>query len=299
MVIATGFFDGVHLGHRAVIETLVSAARSRHTESMVITLWPHPRMVLQQDAASLRLLSSLEEKRERLLSLGVDRVEVLRFTRSFSAMSAEQYLREILIGEYGATAMVLGYDNRLGGDERSSTEVETLARSMGLEVIRTEAVDSEGLTVSSTKIRAALSRGEVTRASEMLGYDYSLSGVVVSGNGYGRRLGYPTANMKLYSPLKIVPGRGVYFTAVDVLDHRYWGMTNIGLRPTLTSDTEPVIETNIFDFDEDIYGLDLRVEFVSKIRDEVRFDSVDALRDQLSKDKELCLKMSKSHNAAL
>lgn len=290
MVVATGFFDGVHLGHRRVIAGLVRAARERGTESLVLTFWPHPRTVLQKDAAGLRLLSSPEEKKAMLTALGVDRVEVLEFTKEFSRMTTERYLREIIIGKYGGTAVVLGYDNRLGSDGADTEEVARTAGSLGLEVIQIDALQEADVTVSSTKIRAALTSGDVSLASRMLGYDYSLRGAVVSGNGYGRKLGFPTANMRLYEPLKMIPGNGVYAVRVEVLGRQMYGMTNIGLRPTVTHDTVPVIETNIFDFDEQIYGLDINVSFLAKMRDEVKFGSVDELKVQLAKDRELCLK---------
>lgn len=290
MVVATGFFDGVHLGHRRVIARLVRAAQERDTDSLVLTFWPHPRTVLQKDAADLRLLTSPDEKNAMLAALGVDWVEVVEFTREFSRMTAERYLREVVIGKYGGTAILLGYDNRLGSDGADTEEVARTAESLGLEVIRIDALQEADVTVSSTKIRAALASGDVSLASRMLGYDYSLRGAVVSGNGYGRKLGFPTANMRLYEPLKMIPGNGVYTVKVEVLGRQLYGMTNIGLRPTVTHDTVPVIETNIFDFDEQIYGLDINVSFLAKMRDEVKFGSVDELKVQLAKDRELCLK---------
>lgn len=289
-VVATGFFDGVHLGHRMVLSRLIEAARERGTGSLVLTMWPHPRAVLQKDAAVFRLLSSQEEKRSMILSLGVDRVEVLEFSREFAKMTAEQYLRDVVVGRYGGTAILLGYDNRVGSDGATSDDVARIAASIGLEVIRTEPLSESGVVVSSTKIRSSLSVGDVSSAARMLGYKYSLRGVVVSGNGFGRKMGYPTANMRLREPLKMVPGRGAYDVDVQVLGRRLRGMTNIGLRPTLTNDTMPVIETNIFDFDEQIYGLDMEISFRGKLRDEVRFGSVEELKAQLAKDKKACLK---------
>ena len=288
MVVATGFFDGVHTGHRLVIKQLVEAAAVRGDESMVITFWPHPRNVLQQEARSLRLLTTLDEKRELLAGLGVDMVEVLRFTKEFSSMTTEQYLR-MLMSDYGAKTILLGYDNRMGCDAKGSDEVAAVAESLGLEVIRTDMVpSSKGYAVSSTKIRQSLEEGDVEHASAMLGYEYSLKGVVVAGNRIGRTLGFPTANMQLYEPLKLVPGNGVYMVKVNTVGRSLYGMCNIGYRPTVGNDRTRTIETNIFDFDEDIYGLDMEITFVRKIRDEIRFDSLDALRQQLETDKRNC-----------
>ena len=289
MVVATGFFDGVHVGHRLVIQQLVEAAAVRGDESMVVTFWPHPRNVLQKEARSLRLLTTLAEKKKLLLDLGVDKVEVLQFTKDFSTMTTEDYLR-MLMSEYGASTILVGYDNRMGSDARNADEVARTAESLGLEVVRTDVVSSEkGYAVSSTKIRQCLEEGNVQDAAAMLGYDYSLEGVVVAGNRIGRTIGFPTANIQLYEPLKLVPGNGVYFTKVHTLGRDLYGMCNIGYRPTVGNGNARTIETNIFGFDEDIYGLDLRLTFVAKIRDEEKFASLDELKKQLEKDREACL----------
>ena len=287
MVVATGFFDGVHIGHRHVIEQLVSAAAVRGDESMVVTFWPHPRNVLQKEARSLRLLTSLAEKKDILLGMGVSRVEVLPFTKDFSSMTTEEYLR-MLMNDFGAKAILVGYDNRVGSDANGSDEVAQTAERLGLEAIRGEMVPSGyGYAVSSTKIRERLEEGDVRAASEMLGYEYSLHGVVVAGNRLGRTIGFPTANMQLYEPLKLVPGNGVYAVRVDALGRSLYGMCNVGCRPTVASGNARTIETHIFDFDEDIYGLDMKITFMTKIRDEVKFESLDALRMQLERDKEI------------
>ena len=323
MIATTGFFDGVHLGHRLVIERLVSLARERGDESRVVTFWPHPRAVLQDGARELRLLNTLEEKKELLRGLGVDRVEVLDFTRSFAALTAEQYLREILRDRFGVTTLLMGYDNRLGSDRLTAASLKPLASSIGIELIELEPFGQGGhpetvvasddpshlrwappsymaegghrfpdvhpdLTpVSSTKIRKALESGDIASAADMLGYGYSLQGVVVAGNRLGRTIGFPTANMRLYEPLKLVPGRGVYVVEVEVLGMKYRGMTNIGQRPTVGG-TFTTIETHILDFDEDIYGLPLRITFLRRLRDEVHFPSLEALKRQLEMDRDCC-----------
>ncbi len=327
-VVATGFFDGVHLGHRLVIDTLLRAARERGEQSVVVTFWPHPRTVLQKDARELRLLSSLAEKRAMLSALGVDRVEVVPFSREFSRLTAEEYLREWVVGRLGGTAVVLGYDNRMGSDGLAHDAIAPLAKSLGLDVIECGAIFGEygsenrlapldpphckqwvppsyvaeggtdfqthtprktaGKAISSTKIRAALEKGEVAEAEAMLGYRYGLHGVVVAGNRLGRTIGYPTANMQLYEPLKLVPANGVYLVEVETLGRHCYGMANIGVRPTVSGAGARTIETHIFDFDELIYGLDIRLRFVAKIRDERRFESLEALKEQLAADEALC-----------
>ena len=304
MIATTGFFDGVHLGHRLVIERLVSMARERGDESLVVTFWPHPRAVLQDGARELRLLNTLEEKKELLRALGVDRVEVLDFTRSFAALTAEQYLREILRDRFGVTTLLMGYDNRLGSDRLTAASLKPIASSIGIELIELEPFGQVGqgmaegghrfadvhpsLThISSTVIRKALEEGKVEEATAMLGYGYALKGVVVAGNRLGRTIGFPTANMRLYEPLKLVPGRGVYVVEAEVLGEKYRGMTNIGLRPTVGG-SFTTIETHILDFDEDIYGLPLRITFLRRLRDEVHFPSLEALKRQLEKDRDCC-----------
>ena len=286
-VAATGFFDGVHLGHRKVIERMCAVARERGEESLIVTFWPHPRSVLQQDADRLRLLTSLQEKRNICLSIGVDRFEVLPFSRSFSELSAGRFIREYLVEKFGVTALILGYDHRLGHDSFDSTEqmMETVARC-GVEPVRVEEFSAGETAVSSTRIRNALVAGDVVLAQEMLGYRYGLCGVVVAGNRLGRKIGFPTANMQLYEPLKLVPGNGVYVVTAEVLGKRYRGICNIGTRPTVGLGNAWTIETQILDYDQDIYGLDISVEFCARLRDERRFDSMDLLKAQLELDRE-------------
>ncbi|MBO7640813.1 MAG: riboflavin biosynthesis protein RibF [Bacteroidales bacterium] len=289
MVVATGFFDGVHLGHRLVLKQLTAAAAERGLPSAVVTFWPHPRTVLQDDARDLRLLTTLDEKKRLFREAGVDRVEVIPFTRAFSKMSTEAYLRDILVGQLGAKTLLLGYDNRMGHDAGTPDEIAAIAQRVGLEVIRTDRFDlTDELTVSSSKIRRAIEAGDIPLANRMLGYPYNMLGVVIAGNRLGRKMGFPTANLQLYEPLKLIPGNGVYHVEVEVLGEHFHGMCNIGVRPTVGTGGAKTIETNIFDFDEDIYGLDLHLTFLEKIRDERRFDSIEALSAQLARDRERC-----------
>jgi len=283
-VVTTGFFDGVHLGHRYVLSTVVSSARERGEEAVVVTFWPHPRTVLQQDARDFRLLSSLEEKKSMLLSLGIDRMEVIPFSREFAALTAAQYL-ELLCRDYGASLVVMGYDNRIGSDMMTAQEID---RSPVPVVAVGECLSARSEeSVSSTVIRKKLLGGMVGEANAMLGYRYGLYGVVVAGNRLGRTIGFPTANMQLYEPLKLVPANGVYAVEVEVLGKKYRGMCNIGFRPTVGGNSR-TIETHILDFEEDIYGLPLRLHFLSRLRDEQHFPSLEALKQQLEKDKEAC-----------
>ena len=303
-IVTTGFFDGVHLGHRHVLETLVSCARERGQEAVVVTFWPHPRTVLQQDARDFRILTSLEEKRGLLLSAGVDRVEVLPFTRDFAALTAAEYLK-LLQDRFGATLVVMGYDNRIGSDRKTAEELmgslsgsgaKTAEFAPGAFIFPVSSAKTAEFApgalvspepVSSTRIRKALGEGRIELANAMLGYSYQLYGVVVAGNRLGRTIGFPTANMQLYEPLKLVPSNGVYAVEAEVLGATYKGMCNIGTRPTVGG-TVRTIETHILDFEEDIYGLPLRLRFLRRIRDERRFPSLEELRQQLEEDRQIC-----------
>ncbi len=312
-VVATGFFDGVHRGHQAVVRRLVSEASSRGEDSVIVTFSPHPRAVLQNGAPQLRLLTSDDEKTALLRALHVDRVEILPFTRDFARLTAEQYVRDILIGRFGASAIVFGYDNRIGSDGAGVSEVKAIAARYGVDVIACGAVPLSELScrhpergpegeagranISSTMIRHALERGEVREASAMLGYDYFLNGVVVGGAKIGRTIGFPTANLRLSEPLKLVPANGVYLVRVGLPalypdGRRLYGMCNIGFRPTVNRGSDITIETNIFDFDEEIYSLPMRISFLHRLRGEIRFSSTASLRDQLQADARLCRELS-------
>ncbi len=274
----------------------------------MVTFWPHPRTVLQQDARDFRLLTSLEEKKALLAAAGIDRTEVLPFTREFASLKADEYL-SLLQQRYGASLIVMGYDNRIGSDRKTFKDMEAYwspnpssLRSSSLPTALTAvgplpftwpraATGSEDqqASISSTRIRKALEEGDVETANGMLGYEYGLHGVVVAGNRMGRTIGFPTANMQLYEPLKLVPENGVYAVNVEVTGNVFCGMCNIGTRPTVGG-TARTIETHILGFNEDIYGLPLRIRFLRRIRDERKFPSLDALRAQLEQDALNCKK---------
>ncbi len=293
-----------------MLSAVVSSARERGEEAVVVTFWPHPRTVLQQDAREFRILTSLEEKKALLAAAGIDRVEVLPFTREFAAMTAQEYL-QLLRDKYDASLVVMGYDNRIGSDRltidaltgafesRKPSSLRSLSLPTSLRAVgplpftwpRAAMVseDSNAPVISSTKIRKALQEGRVEEANGMLGYRYELYGAVVAGNRVGRTMGFPTANMQLYEPLKLVPANGVYAVEAEVLGTTYKGMCNIGMRPTVGGASR-TIETHILDFDQDIYGLPLRIRFLRRIRDERKFPSLEALREQLTLDALKCKK---------
>ncbi|MFA6769992.1 MAG: bifunctional riboflavin kinase/FAD synthetase [Bacteroidales bacterium] len=289
VVAATGFFDGVHRGHRAVLDKVCTLAKKQKAKSAVITFWPHPRAVLQQDAAKFRLLTTLEEKKDLLHSLGIDMVHVLTFDKEFAKQSTAQFFSKYLKGQFDVTTLVAGYDHRVGNDvNQTQQEMFRIAKESGITPIRVLEFENtkDHVVISSTKIREALCNGNIEFASNMLGYSYGLKGVVVEGKKIGRSMGFPTANIKLYEPLKLLPANGVYAVWVGVGTSVYKGVANIGTRPTVSQSSEKSIEVHILNFDEDIYGLSIKIEFAFRLRDEQKFDSLDLLEEQIKKDKE-------------
>ncbi len=286
---STGFFDGVHRGHLAVINKVCTLAREQGCRSVIFTFWPHPRAVLQQDAAKFRLLTTLDEKRNLLLNYGIDEVVVLPFDKSFANQTTKDFFKNYLSDKYHVSTLVVGYDHRVGCDvNQTQQEMFEIARGLGINPVRVDEVSSDDKNpkISSTKIRELLLMGNVEQANSLLGYRYGLEGVVVEGLRIGRTIGFPTANIRLYEPLKVVPGDGVYSVWVDYSGKTYRGITNIGTRPTIGQGNERSIETHILDFNEDIYGLPLKIEFAGKMRNEKRFESLEELKTQLFIDRE-------------
>lgn len=301
MVVATtGFFDGVHRGHQAVLNIVTDLARENECKSVVFTFWPHPRTVLQQDAAKFRLLTSIEEKKRLILSLGIDSVEVLTFDKQFANHTTEEFYQDILINRFGITHLVIGYDHRVGRDlSQTQEQMIEIANGLGIKTYRVGEFAEEEIIVSSTKIRDYISKGEISKANHFLGYRYGLEGVVVEGQRIGRTIGFPTANIRLYEPLKMLPADGVYAVWAESSGRVFRGITNIGTRPTIAAGNERTIETHLLDFEEDIYGLSLKIEFVCKMRDEQAFASISDLRDQLLKDKERAMTILDFNNIVL
>jgi len=290
MVVATtGFFDGVHRGHLSVINKVRSIAKEQGAKAVVVTFWPHPRAVLQQDAAKFRLLTSLQEKKDLLIQYGMDEVVVFPFDKEFARQTTREFFRNYLVKELGVSILVAGYDHRLGSDlGQTQEQMFQIAEQEGITPVKVEefiALES-GIKVSSTRIRDLLSAGNIEKANNLLGYRYGLQGVVVEGRRIGRTLGFPTANISLYEPLKVLPGDGVYSVWAEYCGKVFRGITNIGTRPTIANGNERTIETHLLDFDEDIYGLSLKIELAKKMRDETKFGSIEELKQQLAKDRE-------------
>lgn len=283
-VITIGTFDGVHLGHQKILARLNALAKQSGGESIIITFHPHPRIVINPADKSLKLLNTVEEKAALLESFGIDNMVVVPFSRQFSEMEAEEYVRNFLVKNFSPKYIVIGYDHRFGKDRAGDFKLmEKMKAELGyeLEEITRETLDD--IAISSTKIRAALSSGNIQLANELLGHTYTVSGMVVRGLQNGRKLGYPTANIQVNDEHKLIPGKGIYVVRVKQGGRVYGGMMSIGYNPTFDG-KEMTLEVNIFEFDKDIYGSTITIEFLHFLRNEKKFDSVDALIAEIAQD---------------
>lgn len=289
-VMTTGTFDGVHTGHRFILDRLNEMARNHGGETVLFTFDPHPRTVLFPDDDRLRLLNTQREKIERVQAAGIDHLIIHPFTEDFARMTPFDYVRDLLVNEMQVKTVVIGYDHRFGknreGDFDSLREFGEMF-GFSVEEIPPQMIDE--VNVSSTKIRRALLNGDVTTANKYLAYNYPLSGRVIKGDGIGRTLEFPTANLEITDPLKLIPADGVYAVRAVVGAKTLPAMMNIGHRPTLSGKGEKRIEVHLINEKADLYGEQFTVHFVERIRDEVRFDSLDALRDQLLRDRQMAL----------
>ena len=282
----TGTFDGVHFGHRKIIDRLKQLAQNCDGETVLLTFSPHPRMVLFPDDQDLKLLNTIEEKKHLLEKAGVQHLIVHPFTKEFSRISSINFVRDILVNELKIHKLVIGYNHHFGRNREGTFEhLQEFAPVYGFEVeeIPVQLLDNVG--VSSTKIRKALFQGDVETAAEYLGYQYQLSGTVVKGNAIGRTIGFPTANLELGNAKKIIPADGVYSAWVKVDGTSYKGMMNIGKKPTINNQAR-TLEVHLLEFEQDIYGEAICIEFVNKIRDEIKFTDILKLQQQLLLDKE-------------
>lgn len=284
-IVTIGTFDGVHLGHQAILKDMVKTAREIGGETVVITFYPHPRQVLNIDSSHLRFISTQEDKIKRLEDLGVDNLIVVDFTKEFSRTSSESFIRDYVIEKIAPVKIVIGYDHHFGKNRMGDfTLLYELSRQYRFKIQRVQAQDVENVTVSSTKIRLSLQQGDVEHANMLLGYQYSYSGKVISGRKIGREIGYPTANLDVDRGYRLIETSGVYATYVDLEGKEYKSMTYIGKRPTIDDSLEDTIEVYLMDFDGDLYGKEVKVRFVKRMRGEMKFDSLDMLRQQLVAD---------------
>jgi riboflavin kinase/FMN adenylyltransferase len=294
--LTVGTFDGVHQGHQILIGKVVEKAREINGRSVVVTFNPHPREVLHGGHNKIKLLTTLEERVEILKKYGIDEMIVIPFDRDFSLLSSNEFIEKIIYEKIGVSHFVIGYDHQFGKNrEGTINTVKTLGESLGFEVYMVDAQEVQHITVSSTTVRKALAdKGNVEMAASFLGRPYQLTGMVIHGDKKGREIGYPTANIRIDNSRKIIPLKGVYAVTIEFEGILYKGMMNIGYRPTVTDNKEIRIEVNIFDFEQEIYGKQLKVHFYKRIRDEQKFDGISELKKQLGDDKQNCLTALKS-----
>lgn len=284
-IITLGTFDGVHLGHQAILKKLVSATEKGTYESLVLTFYPHPRMILNQEGA-MHLLNTIEEKTILLEKFGIDHLIVHPFDDAFSKLSAEAFVKNILVDQLNIHKIIIGYDHRFGENRSANiTDLIHFGKQYNFEVAQINAEEINEITVSSTKIRTALLEGAIELANQYLGYDYFFSGKVIKGKQLGRTIGFPTANIKLSETYKLIPKNGVYIVYSTLNNKRVYGMMNIGHNPTV-GENNKTIEVHYFDVNEDLYDKIITVAFLKFIRTEEKFDSIDALKIQLNKDQE-------------
>ncbi len=290
-VVTSGTFDGVHIGHQKILARLKNIAAQTKGETVLITYWPHPRLVLGNDN-SIKLITAFEEKIKLLRHFGLDHLIIIEFTKEFAKTTSSDFIKNILVDKIGTKTLVIGYDHRFGHNREGSFKaLSANSATNGFTVEEIPQQEIDNIAVSSTKIRNHLSKGEIHISNQYLGYPHCLHGKVVKGNQLGRKLGFPTANIKINSELKLIPSVGSYAVQVELENKSFNGMLNIGVRPTINNENSgnalPVItEVHLFDFNKDIYGDEITVKFIKLIRKEQKFESIDKLKDQLVIDKQ-------------
>ncbi|WP_159022309.1 bifunctional riboflavin kinase/FAD synthetase [Formosa sp. L2A11] len=285
-VVTIGTFDGVHLGHQKILKRLVNTAKETHLKSVVLTFFPHPRMVLQNDA-NIKLINTIEERSDILEQSGLDYLCVQKFTKEFSRITAEDFVKEILIDQLKAKRVIIGYDHHFGRNRSANiNDLRRFGELYNFEVEEISAEDVDEVSVSSTKIRKALNAGDIEKANTYLGYPFCLNGTVITGKQIGKQLQYPTANLKIGEAYKLIPKHGVYVVKSEIDNKTVFGMMNIGTNPTVSDSSLQHIEIHFFNFDDDLYGKQLRIDMLHRLRDEKKFDSIADLKSQLQQDEE-------------
>ncbi|MEM6515695.1 MAG: bifunctional riboflavin kinase/FAD synthetase [Bacteroidota bacterium] len=284
-VVTIGTFDGVHIGHQKIIERLISVGKKKHLKSVILTFFPHPRMVIQPDF-EIKLLHTIEERKKMLKQFGLDELVVKPFTREFSNLSAQEYVNQVLIDELKTKHVIIGYDHHFGKNRSANIDdLRDFGNILEFEVEEISAQDIEEVAVSSTKIRQALIDGDLETANTYLGYAYFITGTVIKGKGLGKTINFPTANIHIKENYKLIPKSGVYVVSAQINDVLVDGMMNIGRNPTVNDDNQQSIEVNFFNFNENLYDKELVINILHRLRDEVKFDSLEALTNQLEKDR--------------
>lgn len=295
-VVTIGTFDGVHLGHKKIIERLVTQANISGYESVILTFFPHPRMVVQKNA-TVKLLNTLGERSQILQHTGLDSLIIHPFTKEFSRLSAEDFVEQILVKALHTKHIIIGHDHRFGRNRTADiTHLRNFGEHFGFEVSEITAQEINHVAISSTKIRTALAEGKIDVANAYLGYDYLLTGTIVSGNGIGKTISYPTANIHIPEDYKLIPKTGSYVVRSEIFGKKVFGMMNIGKNPTVNG-LKQTIEVHFFDLNQDLYGQEVQISLMSYLRDEIKFASVEKLKNQLLKDRQNSLQFIDSHHA--
>ena len=284
-IVTIGTFDGVHIGHKEIIKNLIENAHRKNDKSVILTFFPHPRMVIQK-GSKIKLLTTLEEKIALLEKSGLDYLIVQPFNKEFSRLTALEFVRDILVGQLKIKKLVIGYDHHFGRNREGNFEqLKEYGTVYGFNVEEIPAQDIENVAVSSTKIRRALSEGKIERANAYLGYEFMLSGKIIHGKGLGKKWNYPTINVNVEEPYKLIPKPGVYIVKTIIKDKKVFGIMNIGHRPTVNGKHQ-TIEVHLLDFDADLYGETIQIHLAYRLRDEQKFDSVEALFVQIKEDEQ-------------
>jgi riboflavin kinase/FMN adenylyltransferase len=293
-VVTIGTFDGVHIGHKAILKRLVTTAKKNDLDAVVLTFFPHPRMVLQTDS-SIKLINTINEREDLMSKTGLDHLIIHPFTKSFSRLTALEFVRDILVRKLNIKKIVIGYDHRFGRNRNANIEdLKAFGLTYGFDVEEISAQELNEVAVSSTKIRNALKLGDIKTANTYLGYSFMLSGTVIKGKAIGRTIQYPTANIKLSQDYKLVPKEGVYVVRTIIDNKLVYGLTSIGTNPTVGG-TLKTIETHFLDFKDDLYDKNLTIEFLASIRDEKTFGSIDALKSAIQNDELFARNFLKNH----
>ncbi|MCP4054756.1 MAG: bifunctional riboflavin kinase/FAD synthetase [Mesoflavibacter sp.] len=293
-VLTIGTFDGVHIGHQKIIKRLVEISEIKNLTPSLLTFFPHPRMVLQKDA-NIKLINTIDEKKDILKQFGISNLVIKEFTKEFSRLTAEDFVKNILVDHLKAKHIIIGYDHHFGRNRNANIEdLKQFGKDFNFEVEEISKQDINDVAVSSTKIRAALQEGNIKTANTYLGYNFMLTGKVIDGKKLGQTINYPTANLHIEETYKLIPKHGVYIVKSIIDNNTVYGMMNIGHNPTVNGKHQ-TIETHFFDFNKDLYGQNLKIELLQRLRDEQKFNSVEELQSQLHIDKNNALEFIKSH----
>ena len=295
-VVTIGTFDGVHIGHQKIIKQLVEIANKDNLQAVVLTFFPHPRMVLQKDTG-INLINTIDEKSQLLENFGIDHLVIHKFTKEFSRLGAMEFVRDTLVKKLHVKHIIIGYDHRFGRNRTANIDnLREYGEVYNFKITEISAQEIDEVAVSSTKIRKALNNGDIEVANAFLGYNFMLTGTVVEGKNLGKQIDFPTANLNIEESYKLIPKNGSYVVKSIVEDKTIYGMMNIGTNPTVNGESQS-IEVHFFNFNKNIYNKKIQVELIKRLRDEQKFDSIDTLKVQLHKDKEICLNYLNQLNA--